>query len=485
MHPGRGLAIAALAALAAGMIILFYATQRAIVVEINGTRYTPRTHERDPEDVLRELGIALLDEDRVVLPTAEEMAQGKAVQVDIARTVHIVHDGSITRIRTHAGTLGEAIEQAGVVFLAHDQLQVGKTFATPRTVMPRPLIDKRLGMVTLVRQIRRPIELSIHRAVSVNLQDGPIAVVFYTTSRTVGEALHERSIVVYEGDRVFPGLDTQITPGLSVYLERSKPVVLDVGGHPRQLRTRVETVADLIADQAVALGNKDYVVPEPRTPIMRDLWVSVVRVYDEYLIEEIPIAYQERMEPDPNLEIDHRYVALWGQEGAQRRRVRVRYENEQELYRIEEEAWIAREPIDRVIKYGSLIILRELETPTGTVTYWRNLRMLATSYNAPTAGKPMDHPTYGITRTGVRARKGIIAVDPRVIPLGQPMYVPGYGEGVAGDTGGAIKWRRLDLCYDDDNLVLWKKWVDAYLLTPVPPRAEIEWIIPNWPLETG
>ena len=78
---------------------------------------------------------------------------------------------------------------------------------------------------------------------------------------------------------------------------------------------------------------------------------------------------------------------------------------------------------------------------------------------------------------------GVIAVDPNLISLRQPLYVPGYGRGFAGDTGGAIKGRRIDLCYDDHNLVLWHRWVDVYLLTPVPPHSSIPWIIPNDPGE--
>jgi hypothetical protein len=42
----------------------------------------------------------------------------------------------------------------------------------------------------------------------------------------------------------------------------------------------------------------------------------------------------------------------------------------------------------------------------------------------------------------------------------------------------------VDLCYDDHNLILWLKWVDVYLLGPVPPRDEILWIVPNYPNET-
>jgi 3D (Asp-Asp-Asp) domain-containing protein len=80
-------------------------------------------------------------------------------------------------------------------------------------------------------------------------------------------------------------------------------------------------------------------------------------------------------------------------------------------------------------------------------------------------------------------RKGIVAVDPAVINLRSRMYVPGYGLGESGDTGSAILGRRIDLGYDDDNLVLWNRWVDVYLLDPPPPRYQIRWLLPNWPRE--
>ena len=78
-------------------------------------------------------------------------------------------------------------------------------------------------------------------------------------------------------------------------------------------------------------------------------------------------------------------------------------------------------------------------------------------------------------------RHGVVAVDLRVIPLRSRLYVPGYGVGDALDTGSAIRARRIDLGYDDGNLVLWNKWVDVYLLWPPPPAGEITWVIPNFP----
>lgn len=53
----------------------------------------------------------------------------------------------------------------------------------------------------------------------------------------------------------------------------------------------------------------------------------------------------------------------------------------------------------------------------------------------------------GRTSTGVAVGYGIVAVDPAVIPLGTHMTVPGYGEGVAADTGGAVTGSRIDLWF--------------------------------------
>lgn len=62
------------------------------------------------------------------------------------------------------------------------------------------------------------------------------------------------------------------------------------------------------------------------------------------------------------------------------------------------------------------------------------LRVDAVAYHLP-----------GVTASGVRVRRGVVAVDPRVIPLGTRMHVPGYGRALAADVGTAIKGRIIDL----------------------------------------
>jgi peptidoglycan DL-endopeptidase CwlO len=53
----------------------------------------------------------------------------------------------------------------------------------------------------------------------------------------------------------------------------------------------------------------------------------------------------------------------------------------------------------------------------------------------------------GTTATGIPVGWGVIAVDPAVIPLGTRMFVPGYGEGVAADTGSAVRGATIDVWF--------------------------------------
>jgi 3D (Asp-Asp-Asp) domain-containing protein len=78
--------------------------------------------------------------------------------------------------------------------------------------------------------------------------------------------------------------------------------------------------------------------------------------------------------------------------------------------------------------------------------YKKVLKMRATAYSAKEPG------LNSTTASGMKAVKGVVAVDPKVIPLGTKVYVETsdgrfiYGNAVAADTGGAIKGSKIDLC---------------------------------------
>jgi len=66
----------------------------------------------------------------------------------------------------------------------------------------------------------------------------------------------------------------------------------------------------------------------------------------------------------------------------------------------------------------------------------KQLTVVATAYSL-----------HGGTASGLPTGPGVVAVDPTVIPLGTRMYIPGYGPGIAADTGTAIKGLRIDLWF--------------------------------------
>lgn len=88
------------------------------------------------------------------------------------------------------------------------------------------------------------------------------------------------------------------------------------------------------------------------------------------------------------------------------------------------------------------------QKPADTRKY-KTIRVSATAYTAYCTG------CSGVTATGINLRKNpnqkVIAVDPRVIPLGSKVWVEGYGEAIAGDTGGAIKGNKIDLYMKTKN----------------------------------
>jgi 3D (Asp-Asp-Asp) domain-containing protein len=87
---------------------------------------------------------------------------------------------------------------------------------------------------------------------------------------------------------------------------------------------------------------------------------------------------------------------------------------------------------------------QQLQTTASPPAGKRQLTVSATCYDLS-----------GRTATGMPVGHGVVAVDPSVIPLGTQMYVPGYGNGVAADVGGAIKGDVIDLWMTPSECAAW------------------------------
>jgi 3D (Asp-Asp-Asp) domain-containing protein len=78
----------------------------------------------------------------------------------------------------------------------------------------------------------------------------------------------------------------------------------------------------------------------------------------------------------------------------------------------------------------------QVDAPSAPLASGQTLTVVATGYSLT-----------GQTATGLRTAWGVVAVDPAMIPLGTRMTIPGYGEGVAADVGGAVRGASIDLWF--------------------------------------
>jgi 3D (Asp-Asp-Asp) domain-containing protein len=257
--------------------------------------------------------------------------------------------------------------------------------------------------------------------------------------------------------------------------------MVNADGHRLRTRTRGETVGDALVDLGVFAVGSDRVTPSLESRLVDHMEIAVTRVRESILVEREVIPYDFIMVPDDGLEIDHQRLARQGQDGEFRTRYRLVEEDGVEVVREMTDAWVAAEPVTRVTAYGRQLISRPLETPDGAVSYWRKIRMYATSYSPARSGTPKSAPWYGRTRLGLNLRKGIVAVDTSVIPLRSRVYVPGYGIAIAGDTGGGVRGKWIDLGFEDHDYESWHRWVDVYVLDPPPAARQIRWVLPNYP----
>ena len=476
--------------LAIALFSAYRQTSIAVTIQVDGVAERLRTHRSNVGALLADLDLDLSPSDLIVPSPSTPLQADLLVEVTRTPRLSIQVDGVTREVATWSSTLGEALRDADLVLNPYDevwlddkQLSLDTPLAALRNRQSEGTMPRRAAPRRLMNQVSPSVSLVVRRAIPLHVRDQGHQYIIYTTAPTIGEALLREDIPIYLGDIVQPGLGSPLSTGMHVFIQRSTPIIIQTDGETLRTRTRQQTVGDALAEQGVAVVGMDRVTPSMLEPVADSVEIRVTRVQEAIEVEQDVIGFETMLSPDDDLEIDRQQVAVQGAEGITNWRYRVMYEDGQQVSRSLQDTWVAQDPVDRVIAYGRKTVVRELNTPSGPVEYWRKIRMLATSYSASTAGVSPSNPYFGYTRMGIKMRHGLVAVDPRVVPLGSSVYVPGYGIGFAADTGSAILNRRIDLGYDDDNLVLWYQWVDVYVLAPAPPVYQIRWILPNWPRE--
>jgi uncharacterized protein YabE (DUF348 family) len=456
-----------------------------VTITVDGYSQSFRTTQPDVAGLLADQELALRPEDHVSPAPETPLAADLAVMIERARPGLVDADGRLHQIYTQARTVGEVIRSAGVRLGAYDEIWLDGAQVAPETALPAP--ERRESAPRFARshawsdKDALPVRLHIVRAVPIVVDDGSVPYTLYTTAPTVGEALLREQVSLYLGDHVQPSLGSRVSSGLRVSIERSKPVYVTADGRTTHTRTRGKTVGGTLMDLGILVTDNDRVTPPLDQPVVEQQQIRLVRISHVTLVERKPIPYESVLVPDDNLEIDTQRLAQAGVNGEYRKRFKVITEDGTEVSRTLVDEWVAAEPVTRMVAYGRKIVPRTLETPDGPVTYWRKIRMYSTSYSPARSGTPKSAPWYGRTRIGLKLRKGIVAVDPKVIPLKSWVYVPGYGKAIAGDTGGGIKSKWIDMGFEDFNYESWHGWIDVYLLDPPPGASKIMWVLPNYP----
>ncbi len=191
-------ALAVSATLLAGGTIFSSALHKQVTLTVDGVSTSAQGLAFTVDDVLPNSGITLGERDLVYPASGSEVADGQTIVVQFAKKIDLTVDGEPRTLYTTATTLDGALAQFRLHDLADSRLSVSRSAVLPREGL------------TVSANTRKAITLSV----------GGRKTKLTTTAATVADLLAERNLPVHVDDTVTPSLDTPLTQGLHVALDR-------------------------------------------------------------------------------------------------------------------------------------------------------------------------------------------------------------------------------------------------------------------------
>jgi len=278
-----------------------------------------------------------------------------------------------------------------------------------------------------------------------------------TIKLTVGSVLEENEINIGPYDYINLPLDSELNnmKQNEIVIKKAIPINISLEGKETILMTYESTVENALKniklgylqnDKVEGVNLSDKIVPNMK--------IKIIRVKEEISTETIKTPYKLITRENSSMNKGYKKVLREGKEGVREKTLKTIFQDGKEIAKqVIEETFISN-PIDMIVEVGT--ILNKKTSRGDSIRYKKVLNMTATGYTASfkdTGKKPGDKG-FGITYTGTKVKKGVIAVDPKIIPLGTRVYVESvgnssdYGYAIAADIGGAIKGNIIDLYYD-------------------------------------
>jgi uncharacterized protein YabE (DUF348 family) len=316
--------------------------------------------------------------------------------------------------------------------------------------------------------------LTVRRAVVLTIDAPDGLQTIQTSALTVGQALTEAGYKLYAADRLDPPAETPITGALTVTYQPGREIVVTVDGTKVHLRSAATTVGQALAEAGVPLVGLDTSLPDENAPLPEDGQIRVVRVVETVTLTQKTIPFNTRTELSADLEIDQQALLQGGEPGLAIARLRTRSEDGLQVSQQSENEVVVRAPQDRILGFGTKIVIRTTTVDGVIIEYWRALTLKATSYSPCRSATPDGRCMYG-TSSGLPVQRGVVAmVYSWYILFGfEHIYIPGYGKAVVGDVGSGLPggdhyW--VDMGWTDEEYqpLEYPNGVTVYFLTPVP-----------------
>lgn len=275
-----------------------------------------------------------------------------------------------------------------------------------------------------------------------------------TTAATVDDLLLQSGMTVGALDRVSPRASSYLTDGHKVRFDRAKKVRLRTGDDSMvEFITTANTVEDALKDAGVRLGLQDRVHPSRKSPLRSANTVTVTPVFHKLSLKKMSVGFKTLRRRTALLPAGAVMVQA-GRKGTVLRLRDVVYEGDRPVRTtfVTDRVLVSAVNKNVLVGTGGLVGAGMKKRPVLRIFQSKRSVREVVLYMEATAYSPGGENGYSTTM-GVPARWGIVAVDPRVIPLGTRVYVEGYGSAIAADTGGAIKGNRIDLCMESETRV--------------------------------